>query len=110
MIGKIKSMFFIISSYFLMSFSKVALAAPLNPTFLDKPIKDIVLDLIKFLLSITGGLALLFLMFSGVYYMMSSVSTEGRKTAKRMLMSALAGLFLVLISYSILAVLDDLFV
>lgn len=110
MIGKVKSILISALCFFLIIFPQFANAAPLNPTFLDKPIKDIIMDLIKFLLSITGGIALLFLMFSGIYYMISGGSSEGGQKAKKMLMSAITGLALVLLSYTFLVVLDDLFV
>ncbi len=110
MIGKIKSIYFVAVCYFLVIIPRFAHAAPLNVTFLDKPVKDIVMDLVKFLLSIAGGIALLFLIVSGIYFMISGGSNDGRQTAKKMLKWALAGLFLVLISYAIMVVLDNLFV
>lgn len=110
MVGRIKSIFFVISCYFLIIFPRFATAAPIDVKFMDKSVKDIAMDLAKFLLSVTGGIALLFLIVSGIYFMISGGSTTGRQSAKKMLMTALVGLFLVLISYALLVVMDNLIV
>lgn len=77
--------------------------------FMDKPVVDIVLELVKYLLSITGGIALLVIMISGIMYMMSVGNPDSKNKAKKTLFSAIVGLFLVLISYAIMVVLDDVF-
>lgn len=109
MIGKTRSIYFAAACCFLIIFPEFTKAAPLNVTFLNKPVKNIVLDLIKFLLSIAGGIALLFLIVSGIYFMMSGGSSSGRETAKKMLKSALVGILLVIISYAIMVLLDNIF-
>ena len=85
-------------------------AAQAQVMFMDKPVVQIVLDLVKFLLSITGGIALFVFIVSGIMYMMSMGSPDSKNSAKKTLTSALVGLFLVLISYAIMAVLDKIFV
>ncbi|MFA6097845.1 MAG: hypothetical protein WC788_09570 [Candidatus Paceibacterota bacterium] len=78
--------------------------------FMDKPVIDIVLDLTKFLLRITGGIALFVLMISGIMYMLSAGNVDSKNKAKKALVAALAGLFLVLISYAIMVVIENIFV
>ena len=85
-------------------------AAQAQVMFMDKPVVQIVLDLVKFLLSITGGIALFVFIVSGIMYMMSMGNPDSKNSAKKTLTSALVGLFLVLISYAIMAVLDKIFV
>lgn len=105
---KIKSnRYWLIAVYLMVFFPYFAQAQIM---FMDKPVIDIVLDLIKFLLSVAGGIALFVLIVSGIMYIMSAGSPDSKNNAKKTLMSALVGLFLVLISYAIVVVLDDIFV
>lgn len=78
--------------------------------FMDKPVVNIVLDLIKFLLSIAGGLALFTFIVSGIMYMMSTGNPDSKNSAKRTLTSALVGLFLILISYALMVIIENIFV
>lgn len=82
----------------------------LTPKFLGKPIKCIIDDISGWLLSIIGKIALLMLIFGGVYYIFSGSDPQKQESAKKMITFALLGLILILISYAILTMLDKIFV
>jgi len=74
-----------------------------------KSANDIVLDILKFLLSIAGSITLLMLIISGISYIISRGDPEAKKKAGKNLVSATAGLFLVMISYALIVVLNQIF-
>jgi hypothetical protein len=76
--------------------------------FLDKPIICTIQDIILFLLSIIGGIALLILVFSGIFYIFSGANPEAQNKAKRTFNYAIIGLILVLISYAIIKIITDI--
>jgi len=76
--------------------------------FSAKPIICIVQDLILFLLSVIGGIALLMLVFSGILYIFSNANPEAQNKAKRTFNYAILGLIFVLISYVIIGIITDL--
>jgi len=73
-------------------------------------VKDRVEDLIEFLLSIAGSVALLALIFSGILYIVSGGNPDLQVKAKKMLMFSMEGIVVILLSYAILAVIDQLLV
>lgn len=73
-----------------------------------RPVKDRAEDLIDFLLRIAGGLALLMLIVSGITYAFSSGSPEIGTKAKKIFISALMGLIVIILSYSFLAFMDQI--
>ena len=75
-----------------------------------QPIICIILNLISWILKIIGAVALLALVFGGIYYAVSGSSPDGKKKAKKMVTYAILGLALILISYSVLAVIDQILV
>ena len=75
--------------------------------FLDKPIICTVQDLILFLLSIIGGIALLMIVFSGILYTFSGTDPEAQNKAKRTFNYAIIGLIFVLISYAIIKIITE---
>ncbi|MDF1498573.1 MAG: hypothetical protein P1P85_04455 [Patescibacteria group bacterium] len=95
-----KNIKYYISLLFLFLISKSAKAMEL--TYFDKDIKDIFNDASQFVLSISGGLVLLILIFGGVYYVMSGSNPENQEKAKKIISYALLGLILILSSYAIL--------
>ena len=60
------------------------------------------------ILSIVGSLALLVLIFGGVMYMTSTGEEQRILTAKKIITFAIIGLVLILISYSVIKVLEGL--
>ena len=73
-----------------------------------KPIICIVQDLILFLLSIIGGIALLMLVFGGILYILAGSNPEAQEKAKKTFNQAIIGLIFVLISYAIIGVIINL--
>jgi len=73
-----------------------------------KPIICIVQDLILFLLSIIGGVALLMLVFSGILYIFTGGNSETQTKAKKTFNYALIGLMFTLISYVIIKTITNL--
>ena len=78
--------------------------------FLDKPVVDIVNDLILFLLSIIGSIVLLMLVLSGILYIFAGSNPEAQTKAKKTFNYAIIGLILVLISYAIMIIITDLMI
>ena len=76
--------------------------------FLGKPVVDIVNDLILFLLSIIGGIALLMLVLGGILYIFAGSNPEAQNKAKRTFNYAIAGLIFVLISYALIKIITDI--
>ena len=73
-----------------------------------KPIICIVQDLILFLLSIIGGIALIMIIFSGILYIFVGGNPEAQTKAKKNFSYAIIGLIFVLISYAIINIITDL--
>ena len=76
--------------------------------FLDKPIVCTIQDLILFLLSIIGGIALLMIVLGGIFYIFAGANPEAQGKAKKTFNYAIIGLIFVLISYAIIGVITDL--
>jgi hypothetical protein len=70
--------------------------------FLGRPVVDIVNDIILFLLSIIGGIALLMFVLGGTFYIFAGSNPEAQNKAKQTVTKAIIGLTLVLISYGII--------
>ncbi|MFZ2969700.1 MAG: hypothetical protein WA063_00980 [Minisyncoccia bacterium] len=66
----------------------------------------IVANFLKWILGVAGSIALIMLIVGGIMYMTSAGDQQKATSAKKMIMITLAGLMLVLLSYSILVVLD----
>ena len=76
----------------------------------DKLVVDIINDLILFILSIIGKIALLMLVFGGVYYIISGSNPDSQLKAKKLITYAIIGLILSLVSYAIIELMDKFFV
>jgi len=74
--------------------------------YFDKDIVEVFNDASKILLSFAGRIVLLFLIFGGVYYIMSGADPQKQEIAKKIITYALLGLVFVLISYAVIVVLD----
>lgn len=83
---------------------------PIEFKFLGVSIATRAERLLQFLLSITGGLALFLLIASGILYITSLGNPDSEQKAKKMLLSVLTGLIIVLMSYAILLAVDKLLV
>ena len=74
--------------------------------YFDKDIVEVFNDASLFLLGIVGRLVLLFLIFGGVYYIMSGTDPQKQESAKKIITYALLGIVFVLISYAVIVALD----
>lgn len=72
-----------------------------------KPVVDTVKDITTYILSITGSIALLILIIGGIYYIVSGSNPDGQLKAKKIIVFALLGLTLILVSYAMLTVIDN---
>lgn len=79
-------------------------------SWMGRPVVDRVNELILFILEIIGGIFMLMFVGGGVYYAISGSSPDGQKNAKKMVTYAVLGLAIVLTSYAIIALLDQIFV
>ncbi|MCK4891779.1 MAG: hypothetical protein KAS78_03875 [Candidatus Pacebacteria bacterium] len=105
-----KQKLFCLISIFIFSIFAFPVYAAGAFTFLDKPVVDIINELIKLILSFVGKISLLILILGGVLYVVSGSKPERQEKAKKTITYAILGLILVLISYAILGVLDKIFV
>ncbi len=78
--------------------------------YFDKDIVEVFNDAAKVLLSYAGRIALLFLIFGGIYYIISGSDPQKQEIAKKTITYALLGLIVVLSSYAVIAVLDRILV
>lgn len=77
------------------------------PGLTTAPVKDIIVRIINFLLSVAAGLAILFLIIGGIYYVTAGGNDQQMTTAKSMLTYAVIGLVFILISYSIVITVNN---
>lgn len=73
------------------------------------PLLTLAERIVAFLLRISGSIALLMLVGSGIFYMISNGNPQSQTKAKRMLIAALEGIIVILLSYSLLVFLDIIF-
>lgn len=85
-----------------------AAGKPISITFLGVSLNTIAQRIVNFLLSITGSIALLFLIASGIRYMISTGNSDSQQKAKGMLAGTLQGLFVILFAYMLLSFVDKL--
>ena len=80
--------------------------------FLGKhtPIICIILNLVLWILKITGGIFLLMLVLGGIYYAVSGSSPDGQTKAKKRVISAIIGLVIILTSYVALMIINQILV
>lgn len=71
---------------------------------------SLVEGILRWLLSISGEIALLFLIYGGVVYISSAGNPARAMQAKKIVTWTLAGLLLVLMSYSIIRTIEFIFV
>jgi hypothetical protein len=71
--------------------------------YFDKDIVAVFNDASLFLLGIVGKLVLLFLVFGGVYYIMSGSDPQKQESAKKIITHSLLGLIFILLSYGLMS-------
>ncbi len=69
----------------------------------------ILVDMLKWILGVAGSIALIFLIFAGIMYMTAMGDQQKATSAKKSIKWTLVGLFLVLASYAILIIINNIF-
>lgn len=86
----------------LLAFSAASALAQSNTYGLTaRPVRDIINDVIVWFLGFATGLAVLFMIIGGVYYITSAGDQDRMQKAKKIFEYAIIGLFVIGISYSI---------
>lgn len=70
----------------------------------------LITNFLQWLLGIAGGLALLMIIYGGVLYITSIGDQQKMETGKKVVTWTLFGLIIILASWSIIKVIDDIFV
>ena len=74
----------------------------------DRPLREIIASAIDWLLGIVAGLAILFIIVGGIYYMTAAGDEQRMTTGKTIITYAVIGLVFVVISYSIVTTLNNI--
>jgi hypothetical protein len=82
------------------------LAADINPQIMGVPVKTILERIVDFILGIVGGITLLFLIISGIYYAVTIGDPDKQQKAKQMLIFTLEGFAIILLSYALIALVN----
>lgn len=80
-----------------------------NPISTDD-FTELVTNFLQWLLGIAGSIALLMLIYGGITYITSAGDQQKAETGKKIVMWTLFGLIIILASYSIIKVIEDIFV
>lgn len=72
--------------------------------------KTLVENILKWVLSMAGGVALLMIIYGGIIYISSTGDQQKADQGKKIITWTIMGLLVILLSYSIIAVIDKIFV
>jgi len=86
-----------------------ALTFDFTPPVAETDVGNIFTNLLKWILTVAGSIALVALIVTGISYMTSMGSVEKAKKAKKAVLWIISGLILILISYAILVIIDNVF-
>lgn len=103
---KVKNIKYYVS--FLLFFMVSASCKAMELTYFDKDVVDVFNDATLILLSFLGRLILLFLIIGGVLYVISGSNPDNQEKAKKFITYTLLGSIFVLLSYAILAVIENI--
>lgn len=107
-IGKL-SFFILFLSSALIASQAIAMDINITNPITTSDFSVLLANFLKWILSVAGSLALLMLITGGVFYVTSSGNDQRVETSKKMITWTLLGLILILASYSIIVVIDELF-
>lgn len=99
----------IISFFAFSQKASAALTFQFNSPIAQTDVKKLLTNSLKWILTVAGSIALVALVVAGISYMTSMGSVEKAKKAKKTVFWIIGGLVLIMLSYSILAVLDSIF-
>jgi len=103
-----KILFLLLTVFSISLFAFPAFGAEL--TWLGRPVVDRVNELTLYILKIVGGIFLLMLVLGGIYYSISGSNPNGQNKAKKMVTSAVIGLVIILIPYTIISNMHEILV
>ena len=91
---------------------KVSAASSIRITnFIDTPnFTELVTNVLQWLLGIAGSVALIMIIAGGFFYIGAAGDEQKATQGKKILTWAIGGLVVVLLSYSIIVVIEDIFV
>jgi hypothetical protein len=107
----LRAKYFFLSLIIFLTGSNLSLAddaTPFDIKIVGVSLKTIMERIVAFLLHTAGELALLALIIAGIYYVASNGNPDAQQKAKRMIIYIIEGLFVILLSYSLLAFIDKL--
>lgn len=76
--------------------------------YFDTDVSVAIDELIRTILGYSGGIALLFLVAAGILYMTSNGNSNSQAKAKKMATYVTIGIIIILLSYSMLVVIDKI--
>lgn len=100
-----KTIIFIVILGLLFSFAVPALAQVAGLT--SRPLSEIIMSAIDWLLGIAAGLAILAIIIGGIYYVTAAGDEQQMSSAKTIITYAIFGIFIIVISYSIIATVNN---
>lgn len=107
---KIKKFLFkmILTAYFFaaFAFSAIAQGVVFPPTSNYNTLNDAVAAVSNYFLSLAAGLAILFLIIGGIYYLTAFGNEKRMREGKKIITYTIYGLILILISYSVITTLN----
>jgi len=92
------------------SLAEIARAVSIEPPTDNTDIASQAGAFLQWLLSIAGSVALLMLIYGGIVYIVSAGNPEKAEQGKRIVTWTLYGLLVVLMSYSIISTIEEIFV
>ena len=104
-----KKEFFALLIFIFSIFSGPARASIIFPKTTDyNGIPELVAGVTNWVLSLTAGIVMIFLIVGGIYYITAAGDEKQMEKAKEIIKYAIAGLFAVLISYSVITTLNKI--
>ncbi len=88
--------------------SKLSIAITVPPTTSTTDFSTLVGKVLEWVLSVAGSIALLMLVAGGIMYITSAGNEQKIATSKKIITWTILGLMIVLASYSIIVVLDNI--
>lgn len=102
-----KKLVLVFFSAFLFAASAAAEVNFANPTTTNTT-EELVSSIVNWLLGITSAVVIIFLVYGGIMYITSSGDENQIEKSKKIINYAIIGLFLVLISYSVVTTLNNI--
>ena len=83
-------------------------AGAMELEYFDKDVVEVLNDASLILLSYAGRIALLFLIYGGVRYVMSGADPQKQESARKVISYSILGLIIVLVSYAVISAISKI--